>query len=147
MLHQAAFDALHAELHAQDASVWGWPVFPEKYRRFDNSAVQKFIEDHQDAVHIYMYLQWIADTQIHEVQSLAEEKVWQLAYTAISPLAWLILVVKRGPITVTCCKMSALVHRRMYWGLWGKTGAYRHSTHRRFKPRRMTRTSNCCVPT
>ncbi|HDL9482684.1 TPA: 4-alpha-glucanotransferase [Vibrio cholerae] len=74
LLHQAAFDALHAELHAQDASVWGWPVFPEKYRRFDNSAVQKFIEDHQDAVHIYMYLQWIADTQIHEVQSLAEEK-------------------------------------------------------------------------
>ncbi len=54
--------------------MWGWPVFPEKYRRFDNSAVQKFIEDHQDAVHIYMYLQWIADTQIHEVQSLAEEK-------------------------------------------------------------------------
>ncbi|CSB33596.1 Uncharacterised protein [Vibrio cholerae] len=76
-----------------------------------------------------------------------KKKVWQLAYTAISPLAWLILVVKRGPITVTCCKMSALVHRRMYWGLWGKTGAYRHSTHRRFKPRRMTRTSNCCVPT
>lgn len=74
LLHQAAFDALHAELHAQDASVWGWPVFPEKYRRFDNSAVQKFIEDHQDAVYIYMYLQWIADTQIHEVQSLAEEK-------------------------------------------------------------------------
>ncbi|WP_217526503.1 4-alpha-glucanotransferase [Vibrio cholerae] len=74
LLHQAAFDALHAELHAQDASVWGWPVFPEKYRRFDNSAVQKFIEDQQDAVHIYMYLQWIADTQIHEVQSLAEEK-------------------------------------------------------------------------
>ncbi|ASK53738.1 4-alpha-glucanotransferase [Vibrio tarriae] len=74
LLHQAAFDALHAELHAQDASVWGWPVFPEKYRRFDNSAVQKFIEDHQDTVHIYMYLQWIADTQIHEVQSLAEEK-------------------------------------------------------------------------
>ncbi|GHZ43490.1 TPA: 4-alpha-glucanotransferase [Vibrio cholerae] len=74
LLHQAAFDALHAELHAQDASVWGWPVFPEKYRRFDNSAVQKFIEDHQDVVHIYMYLQWIADTQIHEVQSLAEEK-------------------------------------------------------------------------
>ncbi|EGQ8389289.1 TPA: 4-alpha-glucanotransferase [Vibrio cholerae] len=74
LLHQAAFDALHAELHAQDASVWGWPVFPEKYRRFDNSAVQKFIEDHQDSVHIYMYLQWIADTQIHEVQSLAEEK-------------------------------------------------------------------------
>ncbi|ENM5731861.1 4-alpha-glucanotransferase [Vibrio mimicus] len=74
LLHQAAFDALHAELHAEDASVWGWPVFPEKYRRFDSAAVQKFIDEQKDLVHLYMYLQWIADAQIHEAQSLAEEK-------------------------------------------------------------------------
>ncbi|WP_136483674.1 4-alpha-glucanotransferase [Vibrio sp. H11] len=74
LLHQAAFDALHAQLHAEDSNVWGWPVFPEKYRRFDLAAVQKFIEDNQDSVHLYMYLQWIADTQISEVQTLAEEK-------------------------------------------------------------------------
>ncbi|ENM5873364.1 4-alpha-glucanotransferase [Vibrio mimicus] len=74
LLHQAAFDALHAELHAQDASVWGWPVFPEKYRRFESAAVQKFIDEQKDQVHLYMYLQWIADAQIHEAQSLAEEK-------------------------------------------------------------------------
>ncbi|GAA5647793.1 4-alpha-glucanotransferase [Vibrio proteolyticus] len=74
LLHQAAFDALHADLHAQDMSVWGWPVFPEKYRRFDNVAVQKYIEEHQDQVHLYMYLQWVADTQINEAQLLAEEK-------------------------------------------------------------------------
>ncbi|AOW84763.1 4-alpha-glucanotransferase [Vibrio mimicus] len=74
LLHQAAFDALHAQLHAEDASVWGWPVFPEKYRRFDSSAVQKFIDEQKDQVHLYMYLQWIADAQIHEAQSLAEEK-------------------------------------------------------------------------
>ncbi|EMB50678.1 4-alpha-glucanotransferase [Vibrio mimicus] len=74
ILHQAAFDALHAELHAEDASVWGWPVFPEKYRRFDSAAVQKFIDEQKDQVHLYMYLQWIADAQIHEAQSLAEEK-------------------------------------------------------------------------
>ncbi|ENS5605675.1 4-alpha-glucanotransferase [Vibrio mimicus] len=74
LLHQAAFDALHAQLHAEDASVWGWPVFPEKYRRFDSAAVQKFIDEQKDLVHLYMYLQWIADAQIHEAQSLAEEK-------------------------------------------------------------------------
>jgi len=74
LLHQAAFDALHATLHQQDSSVWGWPVFPEKYRRFENAAVQKFIEENQDQVHLYMYLQWIADTQINEAQALAEEK-------------------------------------------------------------------------
>ncbi|MCR9421872.1 4-alpha-glucanotransferase [Vibrio sp. RM-69-4] len=74
LVHQAAFDALHVDLHAQDPNVWGWPVFPEKYRRFENSAVQKFIEDNQDKVHLYMYLQWIADGQINEAQALAEEK-------------------------------------------------------------------------
>lgn len=74
LLHQATFDALHAQLHAEDSSVWGWPVFPEKYRRFGNPAVQSFIEENQDAVHLYMYLQWVADTQINEAQVLAAEK-------------------------------------------------------------------------
>ncbi len=74
LLHQAAFDAIHSALHAKDANMWGWPVFPEEYRRFENSGVQKFIQTHQDQVHLYMYLQWVADNQINEAQSLAEEK-------------------------------------------------------------------------
>ncbi|MFA0086819.1 4-alpha-glucanotransferase [Vibrio sp. E150_011] len=74
LVHQAAFDAIHADLHAEDSSVWGWPVFPEKYRRFENAATQKYIADNQDKVHLYMYLQWVADTQINEAQALAEEK-------------------------------------------------------------------------
>ncbi|MGC9401215.1 4-alpha-glucanotransferase [Vibrio genomosp. F10] len=74
LIHQAAFDALHIELHKQDSSVWGWPVFPEEFRKFDSPAVQKYIKDNQDSVHLYMYLQWIADTQINEAQTLAEEK-------------------------------------------------------------------------
>lgn len=74
LLHQAAFDALHAKLHAEDLSVWGWPVFPDKYRRFSKSAVADFIEQDVDAVQLYMYLQWLADCQLNEVQSLAREK-------------------------------------------------------------------------
>jgi 4-alpha-glucanotransferase len=74
LLHQTAFDALHGELHAEDSSVWGWPVFPEKYRTFDSAATQKYIKDNQERVHLYMYLQWIADDQIKEAQALAEEK-------------------------------------------------------------------------
>jgi len=74
LLHQAAFDALHATLHNEDSSVWGWPVFPEKYRHFNNTAVKTFIEENQDIVQLYLYLQWIADGQINEAQALAEEK-------------------------------------------------------------------------
>ena len=73
LIHQAAFDALHAQLHEEDSSVWGWPVFPEKYRKFDSVAVQKFIKEDEGAVQLYLYLQWIADGQINEVQKLAEE--------------------------------------------------------------------------
>lgn len=74
LMHQATFDALHAELHAKDDSVWGWPVFPEEFRRFEDKAVQQFIKQNQDKVHLYMYLQWVADNQINEAQALAEEK-------------------------------------------------------------------------
>ncbi|MBW3695429.1 4-alpha-glucanotransferase [Vibrio sp. T187] len=74
LVHQAAFDALHTELHSEDSSVWGWPVFPEKYRNFDSQATQKFIKDNQSKVQLYMYLQWIADCQINDAQALAEEK-------------------------------------------------------------------------
>ncbi|MCK6264400.1 4-alpha-glucanotransferase [Vibrio sp. ZSDE26] len=74
LVHQAAFDALHIELHEKDTNVWGWPVFPEAYRQFDNAEVQQYIKQNQDSVHLYMYLQWVADTQINEAQNLAEEK-------------------------------------------------------------------------
>ncbi|WCE32256.1 4-alpha-glucanotransferase [Vibrio sp. SCSIO 43137] len=74
LMHQATFDALHRKLFAEDASVWGWPVFPEKYRHFHNPAVKTFIEEHKDDVQLYLYLQWIADGQINEAQTLAEEK-------------------------------------------------------------------------
>jgi 4-alpha-glucanotransferase len=73
LMHQAAFDALHAQLHDQDSSIWGWPVFPEKYRQFDSVAVQAFIKENEMSVQAYLYYQWIADNQINEVQKLAEE--------------------------------------------------------------------------
>ncbi len=74
LTQQAAFDALHADLHSEDSGMWGWPVFPEKYRTFDSPATQKFIKDSQEKVQLYMYLQWLADCQIDDAQRLAEEK-------------------------------------------------------------------------
>lgn len=74
LLHQAAFDALHAELKKADDSIWGWPIFPEKYRHFSNPAVQAFIKENQDAVHFYMYLQWLAEEQLAAVQQLATDR-------------------------------------------------------------------------
>lgn len=74
LLHQAAFDALHADLKKKDDNAWGWPVFPEEYRHFDNAAVKTYIKDNAKQAQLYMYLQWLADTQLAEVNELAEEK-------------------------------------------------------------------------
>lgn len=71
--HQAAFDALHAHLHQQDPSVWGCPVFPNKYSKFSNIEVHQFITQNRSLVESYLYYQWIADTQINEAQQFAEE--------------------------------------------------------------------------
>ncbi|WP_153448970.1 4-alpha-glucanotransferase [Vibrio algicola] len=74
LVHQAAFDALHDELKAQDDSVWGWPVFEEKYQHFDHADVQTFIAKNKDKVQLFMYLQWLADEQLNQVQTLAQDK-------------------------------------------------------------------------
>ncbi len=74
LLAQATFDALQTELRQKDENVWGWQVFPEHYRQFQNPAVQQYIQDNPDKVNLYLYLQWVADTQIEEVQQLALER-------------------------------------------------------------------------
>lgn len=74
LLHQAAFDALHADLKAQDDSVWGWPVFDESLQHFDSPEVQSYIKNNQSKVQLFMYLQWLADEQLTQVQQLAEQK-------------------------------------------------------------------------
>ncbi|GLT16844.1 4-alpha-glucanotransferase [Vibrio zhanjiangensis] len=74
LLHQAAFDALHTRLCNGDSEVWGWPAFPQELRSFDSKAVEHFIAENIDQVHMYMYLQWVADIQIGEAQELADEK-------------------------------------------------------------------------
>jgi 4-alpha-glucanotransferase len=71
---QATFDALHVKLHSDDDSVWGWQVFPDAYRHFNHTAVTEFRNTHRDDVMLYMYLQWVADIQIQEVQDLAIDK-------------------------------------------------------------------------
>ncbi|MGF1906557.1 4-alpha-glucanotransferase [Aliivibrio salmonicida] len=74
LLQQAAFDALHNTLYAEEQNVWGWPVFPQELQQFDNKQVQQFIADNSDQVDLYMYLQWLAFTQINDVQQFAEDK-------------------------------------------------------------------------
>ncbi len=72
LLSQAAFDAIHADLCEQDADIWGWQVFPEHYRHFHCAAVQDYLRENQERINLYLYMQWIVDEQIQEVQRAAE---------------------------------------------------------------------------
>ncbi len=60
----ATFEALQAHFHAADASVWGWPVWPEAYRDPASPAVAQFVAEHANEVQYHEYLQWLADTQL-----------------------------------------------------------------------------------
>ncbi|WP_145525108.1 4-alpha-glucanotransferase [Yersinia rohdei] len=66
-LHQqAAFDALHAHLSENDPMMWGWPVWPEKYRNGHSSAVAEFCREHVQEVNFYLWLQWLAASQFDD---------------------------------------------------------------------------------
>lgn len=60
---QAAYDALHAHLMQKDAANWGWPAWPQEYRRADSPAVAEFCQTHADEVQFWLWLQWLAWSQ------------------------------------------------------------------------------------
>lgn len=60
----ALFEALQAHFQGHDASVWGWPVWPEAYRDPAAPMVTAFAQDHVEEIEYYEYLQWLADQQL-----------------------------------------------------------------------------------
>lgn len=74
-LHQqAAFDALHAHLSEHDPMMWGWPVWPEKYRDGHGSGVADFCREHADEVTFYLWLQWLAASQFDDCFQSSQQR-------------------------------------------------------------------------
>jgi (1->4)-alpha-D-glucan 1-alpha-D-glucosylmutase len=63
----ALFDALQEHFHESDKTIWGWPVWPEPYRSPESREVEEFGEKHRERVEFYLYLQWEAERQLHQV--------------------------------------------------------------------------------
>jgi (1->4)-alpha-D-glucan 1-alpha-D-glucosylmutase len=64
-LHQhALFEVLQEHFHREDPGVWGWPVWPEAYRRPDSDEVARFADEHTERIEFYEYLQWEAHVQL-----------------------------------------------------------------------------------
>jgi len=64
----AIYEALQAHFHFTDASIWGWPVWPEPYRDHESQAVARFAEEHLERIEYFEYLQWQAGSQLAQVR-------------------------------------------------------------------------------
>ncbi|WP_303674528.1 4-alpha-glucanotransferase [Vampirovibrio chlorellavorus] len=70
----ALFHALQERFHKEDASIWGWPVWPEAYRSPESPAVQEYLKSNGEQVAFYQYLQWQIDLQLQQAGQRCLEK-------------------------------------------------------------------------
>ncbi|HEX3848652.1 MAG TPA: 4-alpha-glucanotransferase [Steroidobacteraceae bacterium] len=69
----ARFDALDHHFRTTRASASGWMSWPDEYHDVHGRAAARFAEAHPAEVEFHAYLQWIAQEQLIEAQSLARE--------------------------------------------------------------------------
>jgi len=60
----ALFHALQADFHAKDASIEGWPAWPEPYRDPAAPQVREYLAMNSERVEFHAWLQWLADEQL-----------------------------------------------------------------------------------
>lgn len=69
----AIFDPLDADLRLQGPQYWGWPSWPEEYRDPTAPAVARFARARSVEIEYFLYLQWLAESQLAGAQQLARE--------------------------------------------------------------------------
>lgn len=72
LLIQATFDALHQNRCEQFEEQWGWDSWDQVYHDYHSDAVQTFQKTHQDLIRFYMWIQFIAETQLAECHQIAQ---------------------------------------------------------------------------
>lgn len=70
----ALYHALQEHFFRQDSALWGWPVWPESYRRPDAATVADFAAEHAERVEWHVWLQWLADRQLAEAARRSDER-------------------------------------------------------------------------
>ena len=63
----ALYHTLQEHLHGQDPGLWGWPVWPAPWCDPGSPEVAAFAADHPQRLEYFLYLQWLADTQLDSV--------------------------------------------------------------------------------
>ncbi|HVE49989.1 MAG TPA: 4-alpha-glucanotransferase [Casimicrobiaceae bacterium] len=70
----ALFEALQERFHREDAGVWGWPAWPQRFHDPRSAAVARFAQKHAERVDFYAWLQWQADLQRASVATRARDR-------------------------------------------------------------------------
>ncbi|RPH67248.1 MAG: malto-oligosyltrehalose synthase, partial [Burkholderiales bacterium] len=70
----ALFEALQERFHADDPSVWGWPVWPEPWRDASGEPVAQFETQAIERIEYYEYLQWQAERQLARAAARCRER-------------------------------------------------------------------------
>jgi len=67
----ARFDALDRHFRRTQGTAAGWMSWPQEYRDADGAAAAGFAAENPEAIEFFLYMQWLADQQLHDAQSLA----------------------------------------------------------------------------
>ncbi len=69
----ALFEALSSHFYNENPMCWGWPVWPEEYRRPYSKAVMDYAQANQDKIVFFIYLQWQFARQLETVTRRCRE--------------------------------------------------------------------------
>lgn len=72
LLVQGTFDALHAWLSEQYTEQWGWPHWFADFQDYRTACVAEFQHNNPELVRFYMWIQFIAQQQLHACDQLAK---------------------------------------------------------------------------
>ncbi len=67
------YDALDQYFSTQPGHHWGWRSWPVQFHDPNSAAVREFAVKHARQIEYFMYLQWLAATQLGEAQLLARD--------------------------------------------------------------------------
>lgn len=60
----ALYHTLQEDFYRQDTQLWGWPVWPEAYRRPETPEVRAFAAANLERIEWHQWLQWLAERQL-----------------------------------------------------------------------------------
>lgn len=71
---QAAYDALHGIMLADNPDRWGWPVWPKTLQQAHSKEVQQFCQQQESEIRFWLWLQWLANRQFDACWQLSQQR-------------------------------------------------------------------------